>query len=366
MIDIHDEKDCVGCNACAQICPVKCISTYHNPLGFEYPKADAERCINCHLCERVCPVINQAVPRRPLRVYAAKNPNEEIRLHSSSGGVFTALAERVINDGGVVFGAKFDCDFNVKHDYTENIEGLREFQGSKYVQSEIGDSFALVERFIKAGRRVMFTGTPCQLSGLRLFLRKDYGDSLISVDVVCHGVPGPAVWQAYLRNLTESLNVSLDEVSRISFRDKKIGWRRFGFALDYSSHFFQPLDENLYIQIFLKNFDLRPSCYSCPAKCGKSHSDITLADFWKLRKFHTDFFDEKGVSLLMINTKAGLDLVEHMDLELTLSSYENGLYGNPSIEKSASIPSERDSFIKLFLMKDWEGIAQLLHKNDKG
>lgn len=360
MIEIHDAKNCVGCNACVQICPRKCIETYRDELGFMYPKVDKQRCIECNLCEKVCPVINQATPRRPLKVYAAKNKDEEVRLQSSSGGVFTALAQKVLQEGGVVFGARFDENFNVVHDFAETADELRKFQGSKYVQSHIGESFKRAAQFLKEDRQVLFSGTPCQLAALRLFLGKAYEDRLICLDIVCHGVPGPNVWRDYLRELSRQLDVTPEEITRLSFRDKRFGWRRFGLAVDATTPFFQPLDENPYIQVFLKNLDLRPSCYSCPAKCGKSHSDITLADFWKLRKFHADIFDETGVSLLMINTGKGLDLVEKCDLSLTPSSYENGLYGNPAIEKSSTLPPERNEFIDLFKRKDWEGIINLL------
>ncbi len=199
MIEIREERDCVGCEGCVQACPVKCISKRKDTLGFVYPVVDKEKCIDCHLCEKVCPVINQNTVRRPLQVFAAKNRDEEVRLKSSSGGVFTALAAWIIEEGGVVFGARFDKDFKVIHDYTESVEGLKAFQGSKYVQSEIGETFKEAAQFLKEGRKVMFTGTPCQIAALRLFLRKDYGDQLITVDVVCHGAPGPAVWQTYLK-----------------------------------------------------------------------------------------------------------------------------------------------------------------------
>ncbi len=349
---VSDRKECVGCNGCRQVCPTQCITMQQDTLGFEYPKVEREKCIGCKLCEKVCPILNQNGPRRPLQVFAAKNPQESIRLHSSSGGVFTALAEEVIKGGGVVFGAKFDKNFDVVHGYTDSNEGLREFQGSKYVQSRIGETFSEAKRFLDAGKIVLFSGVPCQINALRLFLRKDYGNSLICIDMVCHGVPGPGVWQSYLNNTISKLGISPSDITSLTFRDKRLGWRRFGLAItSTTSTFYQPLDENPYIQVFLKNLDLRPSCYNCPAKCGKSHSDITLADFWKMRKFHPDFFDDKGVSLLMVNTGTGKELVEKTGLELTLSSYQQGLYGNPSIEESATLPPDRASFIKLFTTK---------------
>jgi Coenzyme F420-reducing hydrogenase, beta subunit len=167
--------------------------------GFLYPCVDQSMCIHCGLCEKVCPVIHQALPGEPINTFAAKNMNDSIRRKSSSGGVFHALACNVINEGGVVFGARFDSKWGVEHSYTETISGLAFFQGSKYVQSNIGTAYTDAERFLKAGRKVLFSGTPCQLAGLRLFLRKDYGNLLLSVDVACHGCQarlcGKHTWQ---------------------------------------------------------------------------------------------------------------------------------------------------------------------------
>lgn len=168
--------------------------------GFLYPYVDVSSCVDCGLCEKVCPVINQGEAKQADKVYAAINPDDNIRLRSSSGGVFSMLAERIILENGVVFGARFDDNWEVIHDSCETIEGLAAFSGSKYVQSKIGNCFSRTEKYLKEGRKVLFSGTPCQIAGLHKFLRKDY-DNLLTVDVVCHGVPSPAVWRAYLKEL---------------------------------------------------------------------------------------------------------------------------------------------------------------------
>ena len=198
MIEIKDKKDCCGCSACVQRCPKQCITLKEDNEGFLYPIVDKKTCIDCGLCEKVCPILHQGEPQKPLKVYAAKNLNEEIRRQSSSGGIFTLLAEQVIQEGGVVFGARFDENWEVKHDYTETIEGLAVFRGSKYVQSRIEDNYKKAEEFLKQGRKVLFSGTPCQIAGLKRFLRKEY-EELLTVDFVCHGVPSPGVWRKYLK-----------------------------------------------------------------------------------------------------------------------------------------------------------------------
>jgi coenzyme F420-reducing hydrogenase beta subunit len=172
--------------------------------GFLYPFVDDLKCIHCECCKNICPVINQKNGSSPIQVYAAKNRNEIIREASSSGGIFTLFAEKVINDGGVVFGARFNERWEVIHDYTESIEGLAAFRGSKYVQSIIGNSYRTARTFLLEGRNVLFTGTPCQISGLREYLKKDFGN-LITIDLVCHGVPSPELWRRYLEELIDTL-----------------------------------------------------------------------------------------------------------------------------------------------------------------
>lgn len=392
MINIKKKEDCVGCGACVQRCPKSCIEMHEDKQGFLYPKVDTELCIDCHLCERVCPVINQAEPRKPLKVYAAKNTDEAVRLASSSGGVFFALAKNVIERGGVVFGARFNEDWEVVHGYAETIDGVKAFQGSKYVQSRIGDSYRQAETFLKAGRMVMFTGTPCQLSGLRLFLRKDYGEQLLSVDVVCHGVPSPLVWREYLKYLTrpkgasagkntvfQSLN-ELPVITGISFRDKRLGWEKFGFSVRVSATcgsgqnsvfqsgkhnseeqelLFEPLGDNLFMRAFLNNLCLRPSCYACPAKCGKSLADFTLADFWGIGARAPQLYDKSGVSLILDYSGC---VTASESIMASAVSYDDALAGNPSIEQSVAVPRLRETFWRIFHTQGIDKSAAFLLK----
>ena len=203
MISIQDKKNCCGCGACVQRCPKQCVTMQEDSEGFLYPKVDLSVCIDCHLCEKVCPIINQGEGHEPQAVYAAKNPNEKIRMQSSSGGVFTILAEKILDEGGVVFGAAFNDKWEVEHDFVERKDELAKFRGSKYVQSKIGKSYRNVETFLKEGRKVLFSGTPCQIAGLKKFLRKDY-ENLFTVDFICHGVPSPGVFRTYLQ---EKINI---------------------------------------------------------------------------------------------------------------------------------------------------------------
>lgn len=219
MICLTDKSQCCGCEACRNVCPKQCITLKEDKEGFLYPEINVTTCIKCGLCERVCPMLLQSNKERmPVAVYAAKHKDDNIRLVSSSGGAFTFLAEKVIEQGGVVFGARFDENWQVVHDYVETKSELSLFRGSKYVQSRIGNSYQQVQQFLKSGRLVLFTGTSCQILGLKLFLRKQY-DNLLAIDVICHGVPSPKVWKKYLNEVAFG---HCSQITDISFRNKKM------------------------------------------------------------------------------------------------------------------------------------------------
>ena len=210
-------KFCNGCHTCYSLCPKQAIKMVADNEGFLNPQINNVLCINCGLCEKRCPVLNQIIKDDEKTFsYAVINNNEEIRLRSSSGGVFTTLAENVIKQNGIVFGAKFDSNFNVIHGYTDSIEGLSDFRGSKYVQSTIGDSFKDCKNFLEDGHQVLFTGTPCQIGGLKSFLGKNY-DNLLLVDIICHGVPSPLLWTEYKKYLEKKIN---SRIIKTDFRSK--------------------------------------------------------------------------------------------------------------------------------------------------
>jgi len=364
MIEIKDNHKCCGCNACAQRCPKSCIVMQEDKEGFLYPVVDKEQCIGCGLCEKVCPVLNQGEERRPLHVYAAKNKNEEIRMQSSSGGIFTLLAEQILEEGGIVFGAGFNKDWEVVHDYTDNKEGLAVFRGSKYVQSRVGETYVQAEQFLKKGRKVLFSGTPCQIAGLKSFLRKEY-DNLLTVDFICHGVPSPLVWRNYLNELSGDL---MQDISRIEFRNKVLGWRNYSFTLSvFEKHgtknrvwFSESGSKNFFMRGFLSDLYLRPSCYACPSKCLKSGSDLTLGDFWGIEHVLPEFDDNnKGVSTLFVNTDKHLQFVE-MDFKEV--EYDDVVKYNSAIRYSAKNSGLRTVFWDKMNEGDLSGLIEKLTK----
>lgn len=397
MINITRKEDCVGCNACVQRCPKQCISMNEDEQGFIYPKVDVSKCIECGLCEKVCPVINQSDPKTPYKVYAGWNTNDKIRLTSSSGGIFYALAKKIIDEGGVVFGAKFNDKWEVVHCHAETTNDIKAFQTSKYVQSSIGDTYLLTEKYLKQRRKVLYSGTSCQIAGLKRFLKKEY-ENLFTVDVICHGVPSPLIWRNYITLLRNQINqiqshYNIDNnhalsntihISKIAFRDKKLGWEKFGFSVQTSTTYNSNEElkcelnkntveevllneihtKNLYMQIFLKNLDLRPSCYMCPSKLGKSSSDISLADFWKISSMYPELYDFNGVSLILANTEKGKTFLTNLKNEIYLSEVEylHALKANPAIVKSAIKPKEYASFWKEYQINGFRNIKQILDK----
>lgn len=345
MISLQKKEDCCGCGACVQRCPKQCIAMCEDEEGFLYPHVDVETCIDCGLCEKVCPIIHRDAAREPQAVYAATNPDEEIRRQSSSGGVFTLLAEGVIARGGVVFGARFNEAWEVEHGYTETVEGLAAFRGSKYVQSRMGDSFRRVEAFLKAGREVLFSGTPCQVAGLRRFLRKDYSN-LLTVDCICHSVPSPGIWRKYLSETLVSNNERLSDVSDLSFRDKKNGWKRYDFTITLRAgrNITGSAGKNLYMRGFLNDLYTRPSCYACAAKELRSGSDLTLGDYWGIASLMPELDDDRGVSAITVNTERGRTALATTGAELHATPYAELCRRNPALLYSCAEPAKRAAF----------------------
>lgn len=345
MIKITDKSKCCGCEACVQICPKKCIRFMQDHEGFFYPEADADICIQCGLCLKVCPVIHPYNEHKPQEVLAAINKNEGVRMESSSGGLFTLLAEEIISQGGAVFGVRFDEQWQAVFDSAETIEKLASFRGSKYLQARVGNSFAQCKQILDQGRQVLFSGTQCQIAGLLHFLRKPY-PNLLTVDFICHGVPSPKVWQHYL---TEIVQDGADAIHNVRFRDKRLGWKHFSFVLDYNVHnkaysLTSTFRENIYMRAFLANLILRPSCHACPSKSGKSHSDLTIADFWGINKVNPQMDDDKGTSLVLIHTEKGNKALLREQFTCAPANYEDVLRYNSSMEESATCHLKRSKF----------------------
>jgi coenzyme F420-reducing hydrogenase beta subunit len=346
MISITNKKDCVGCYACYSCCPEHCISMQADKEGFWYPKVDYDKCIECSLCIKICPITNKVAGQNEPSAYACLNNNEVIRLESSSGGLFTLIAEQMIEDDGVVFGANFNENLEVEHSCVELKQELEKLRGSKYVQSRIGKTYEQAKQLLKSGRKVLFTGTPCQIGGLKSYLGKSYSN-LLCVDIVCHGVPSPVVWKKYVDYRQEKARSA---ALRISFRRKDDGWKRFSvsFLFKNNTEYRETLDKDLYMRAFLKDVCLRPSCYACQFKTIHRQSDITLADFWGIQNMLPDMDDDKGTSLIFVNSKAGQAMIEQIADKMQLKEVdinEAVKYNLAAIKSIASNPN-REKFFK--------------------
>lgn len=352
---LKEKIKCNGCSVCAAVCPKNCITMTPDELGFLYPQVDENLCINCGLCEKACPVFNGSEPETTPKAYAVKNIRENIRMQSSSGGVFTAVAEKILADGGVVFGAAFNDDFKaVEHIPVETGEGLRKLRGSKYVQSRIGDSYEKAKRELEKGRKVLFTGTPCQIGGLLSFLKKDY-ENLFTQDIICHGVPSPSVWGKYVELREEKAGA---KTTFASFRAKNTGWVKFSMLMKFENgkEYTQPLSDDLFVLGFLKNIYLRSSCYDCAFKTIYRQADITLADFWGVWNLHPEMHDDKGTSLVITNSEKGECLINSIanQLEIIETDVSEAVKFNSAAENSVPHNAQREQFVKDFEFEPFE------------
>lgn len=344
MIHITDPHKCCGCGACTNICPRHCITLKKDKTeGFLYPEVDSSLCCHCDACERVCPMLNINKSINPLHILACHNEDEDIRRHSSSGGIFSSLAEYIISHGGVVFGVRFSNDFD-KAIFCEisEIADLPLLRGLKYLQAETNNVFAYVRERLHQKRMVLFSGTPCQVRALRLFLGKEAHSSLLyCVDIICHGVPSPEVWRCYLHNVT------VNQVpSYVSFRDKTIGWKDFSMVIKTTTEVYSRVHrDDLYMQSFLRNVNLRPSCYNCRTKNGSSGADLTIGDFWGIP---SEADDDAGESQVLVMTDHGATLLDEARISGALYSESYVQQHNAAYYISVGEPSRRKFFWRLY------------------
>lgn len=315
-IQVDDKRHCSGCSACYSVCSKRCIFMREDEEGFLYPVVNESDCIQCGKCLKVCPYAEEEFTNKPEEnelalCYAAYNMDEEIRYRSSSGGLFRAFADRIMEEGGVVFGAAFDKDFKVAHAYAETKEGLIPLMGSKYLQSRMDDTFADVKRFLCEGRKVLFTGCGCHIAGLKKYL-KNNDENLICIDLICHGVDSPKVWIEYLHSLFTD-----EQVEQVNFRDKITGQDDSSvFIKGCRSVFYEKGKNNIYFRSWRYGLFVRPSCEICPFKADNRVSDLTIADCWGWQKMAPEMYDDKGLSTLVVHTAKGKALFETVSSRL--------------------------------------------------
>lgn len=358
MIEVNDKSKCCGCTACAMVCPAHAISMEPDEEGFLYPRINNDNCINCNKCTRVCPIINSSVQTLfERKVYICQNKDEKVRLDSTSGGVFSALAKIVLDKNGYVFGAKFDENWKVVHDFTDKEKDVCKFRGSKYVQSCLDDTFQLVKQFLQKDEWVLFTGTPCQVEGLHNYLGKDY-EKLILMDIVCYSISSPGVWKAYLDHLENIGIINKCEVSKIKFRDKT----RYGYEYalmtfyDESGNilFESGPESNQMLRSFVSNTSTRPSCYNCAFKKINRVSDFTAWDCYNVYTYDTDLDDNKGTSHVLIHNQKAENMLEELSESLLLKKVDldKAVKSEPAMIQCAIPNKNRAVFFQTFQKGD--------------
>lgn len=362
MINIQDKKKCCGCSACEQVCPKGCIQMVADHEGFLYPKVDTSVCIDCHLCEKVCPVLNvESEKERPQKGYIVQHKDEDILRQSTSGGAFTAIASWVIEQGGVVFGAAYNKDFVVHHDWVERVEELQRFRNSKYTQSEIRETFQETKAFLEAGRIVLYSGTPCQLEGLLNFLKKDY-ENLITIDVVCRACPSPFVFKKYLEMQGQKFGKSFENVL---FRDKYYGYGYSSMTIKTKERilYHEGIDTDPYLRAFFSEISIRPSCTACKFRKRYRKTDFTIWDCFDIAKYSKDMNNDKGATKVLVHTERAdaimLRLKDRLKLCPANPQQMLMLDGNNEIDiKLAQNPMRREFFEDLDILPSDEFFAK--------
>ncbi|MGL4739843.1 MAG: Coenzyme F420 hydrogenase/dehydrogenase, beta subunit C-terminal domain [Sarcina sp.] len=348
MIEIKDKKDCCGCYGCENICPKNCISMNNDNEGFWYPKVNNLKCIDCGLCEKVCPMISSISKRLKIKYLAIKNREESTRLESSSGGVFSLLSDEIIKDDGYVIGSCYNENLEIEYNIAKVREEVATFRGSKYSQSRLNNIYLKVKKLLNNDQQVMFTGTPCHVAGLKHFLGKEY-EHLLLVDIACHGVPSPKVFKKYIFNLNEEQK---SEVITFSFRNKDESWKNYNIKYKFKNgkEVNYKANKDIYMQGFLKDLYLRPSCYNCKFKKPYTESDLTLADYWGVQNIHPEFDDDKGVSLVLVNSDKGQAFIDNISdkIDMIETDGEFAIKNNPCIVKPVNYNPKREKFFEDF------------------
>ncbi|MCI8650789.1 MAG: 4Fe-4S dicluster domain-containing protein [Anaerotruncus sp.] len=372
MIEIrsNNKQLCCGCSACAQICLQKCIVMQEDEEGFAYPYVDLNSCIDCKLCEKVCPIIQKESlylldgdDSQP-KALGGWHKDDRIRFDSSSGGAFTLFAEYILAHDGIVYGCALNESFQAEHIGIETIDDLKKLRGSKYIQSITNGIYKEIEEWLQQDRLVLFTGTPCQAAGLQSFLHKQY-TNLYVIDFICHGVPSPKVFQSYIKTFERRLS---DKIISFRFRCKDLGWNPIGLQLGTEiktekKQFIRlfPGYKDAYMNGFLDDIYLRPSCYACEFKClPKYYSDLTIADFWGVRKIEPTLFDGKGTSLLLLHNAHGESLFEQVKKNFFYKEcdFRMAIQHNQSLIKSVDWNFKRNKFFKDYAHKPFEQVQR--------
>lgn len=353
---IKNKDNCFGCSICAIKCPQQAIRMRSDSMGFIYPDIDESKCIDCGLCSNIC-TINSTHDKSAItvkKVYACRLIDRKELTKSQSGGAFWALAKNIIERGGVVYGAAFLNDFSVVHIRTTTLEEMEKLRGSKYVQSDIQYTLDSIKADLKSKLTVLFTGTPCQIAGLRKFIGPAESENLYTIDLICHGVPAPFVWKDYVKWISKRHEGIITDCL---FRDKSFGWGSHIETFKFTNG--TKISKHLFRDLFYNHFIIRESCHNCPYTNLNRGSDITIGDYWGWEKVSSQFNDQRGVSLVLINTNKGQNLFEKAKefLEYEKSNIKDCM--QPQLQEPAHRPVDKNQFVDDYTSR---GFDYVIHK----
>jgi len=314
MIDIQNKELCCSCHACFNICPKNAISMIEDEEGFKYPYINKDLCVNCGMCDNVCPILNQKKSdnRATPEIYAAWSDSEFVRLDSTSGGIFTELSKIIYDENGYVCGAVYNENWMVEHYLSNDCKDIDNLRSSKYLQSDIGSIYTQIKEKLQEGKKVLFCGSPCQVAGLYGYLQKEY-DNLVTVDFICRGMNSPKIFKKYLNYLEEKYK---SKIKKIKFKNKIKGWHNFSTKIDFENG--KSYIGGRYLDSYMIGYlkytaFMRPSCYDCKFKDLPRKADITLADFWGIEKIDKKLDEDKGTSMVLINSVKGEKLFKKIE-----------------------------------------------------
>ena len=344
---VTSKSKCTGCMACFNCCPNGAIEIVENAEGFKYTRINEDKCIKCGLCKKICPINKKYNEQyKNVEFYAAFNKNAEDRIKSSSGGIMSLLAKNILQKQGIVYGATLE-DKKVRHIRIDNIKDLPRIMGSKYLQSEIGDIYRKVKDDLEQNKQVLFTGTPCQIEGLKSYLNEEY-DNLLCVSIICHGVPSPRIFEKYINE--KEINEK-KKIKNINFRDKKDGWHNYSIAYEYTNDKnVIPFTSDTYMNAFLSNLILRESCYNCQMRFkNKNTADMIIGDYWGIENVFPEMDDNKGISAVIINSEKGKELFEEIKSNIIhkLTNLEDIVKANPCLVDSTKYTKKREKFFDM-------------------